>query len=314
VVSRSPDPYVELTRADWSRLSHSTPLPLTEHDVARLRGLCDPITLTEVDEIYRPISRLLYLYIKASGALYHAAAEFLDEDIPRTPYVIGIAGSVAVGKSTVARVLREMISRWPQTPRVDLVTTDGFLFPNAVLEKRCIMERKGFPESYDQQRLLRFVRQIKASEPEVSAPVYSHLTYDVVPGAAQVIRHPDVLIIEGINVLQPSKRSLSNGLSDTVSDFFDFSIYVDAKTSDIKRWYINRFLALRATAFSDPDSYFHRFAKLSDADATAVAENLWDTINEPNLEQNILSTKGRADLILTKGADHNVRMVKLRKI
>jgi len=308
------DPYVELSRADWSRLSHSTPLPLTEDDVARLRGLCDPITLTEVDEIYRPISRLLYLYIKASGALYRAAAEFLDEDIPRTPYVIGIAGSVAVGKSTVARVLREMISRWAETPRVDLVTTDGFLFPNAVLERRGLMERKGFPESYDQQRLLRFVQQIKANNPTVAAPVYSHVTYDIIPGEEQMIRHPDVLIIEGINVLQPAKRSLSDGLSDTVSDFFDFSIYVDAKTSDIKRWYINRFLALRATAFSKPDSYFRRFATLSDAEAVAMAEDLWDNINEPNLVQNILPTRGRADLILIKGADHNVHEVKLRKL
>ena len=308
------DPYVDLSRADWSRLSHSTPLPLTEADVERLRGMCDPITLTEVDAIYRPISRLLNLYIKATGALYQAASEFLDEDFPRTPYVIGIAGSVAVGKSTVARVLREMIARWPETPRVDLVTTDGFLFPNAELERRGLMERKGFPESYDQARLLSFVRSVKAGEPSVSAPVYSHIVYDIVPGAAQVIKRPDVLIIEGLNVLQPSKRSLSDGISDTASDFFDFSIYVDAKTADIRRWYVNRFLALRETAFTKPDSYFRRFADLSDEAAVELALDLWNNINEPNLELNILPTRGRADLILIKGADHNVREVKLRKL
>lgn len=308
------DPYLELSRADWSRLSHSTPLPLTQVDVERLRGLCDPITLAEVDAIYRPISRLLNLYITANGALYRAASEFLAEDVPRTPYVIGIAGSVAVGKSTVARVLREMIARWPETPRVDLVTTDGFLLPNTELERRGLMGRKGFPESYDQPRLLRFVREIKAGVPEVTTPIYSHITYDIVPGEDLVVSRPDVLIIEGLNVLQPSKRALSDGISDTVSDFFDFSIYVDAKTSDIKRWYVDRFLALRATAFTKPNSFFRRYAALTDEQATQMALDLWKSINEPNLKQNILPTRGRADLILYKGADHNVRDVKLRKL
>ena len=308
------DPYVELSRADWSRLSHSTPLPLTQVDVERLRGLCDPITLAEVDAIYRPISRLLNLYITANGALYRAASEFLAEAVPRTPYVIGIAGSVAVGKSTVARVLREMIARWPETPRVDLVTTDGFLLPNAELERRGLMGRKGFPESYDQPRLLRFVREIKAGEPRVTAPVYSHITYDILPDDELVVTRPDVLIIEGLNVLQPSKRALSDGISDTVSDFFDFSIYVDAITADIKRWYVDRFLALRATAFTKPNSFFRRYAALTDEQATQMALDLWNSINEPNLKQNILPTRGRADLILFKGADHNVQNVKLRKL
>jgi len=308
------DPYIELGRADWSHLSLATPLPLTEADVHRLRGLCDPITLQEVDEIYRPISRLLNLYITASGALHDAAATFLGEDVPRTPYVIGIAGSVAVGKSTVARVLREMIARWPETPRVDLVTTDGFLYPNAVLAERGILDRKGFPESYDQRALLEFVQKIKASAPIAKVPIYSHISYDIVPGEYKTIKHPDVLIIEGLNVLQPAKRSLSNGNSDTVSDYFDFSIYVDAKTKDVRQWYIDRFLALRETAFTRPDSYFKRYADLSDADAVAQALSLWNGINEPNLVQNIEPTRGRADLILIKGADHQVKEVKLRKL
>ena len=308
------DPYIHFSRDEWSHLSLSTPLPLSQHDVERLRGLCDPITLGEVDEIYRPISRLLNLYITASGALHDAAATFTGEKVPRTPYVIGIAGSVAVGKSTVARVLREMIARWPETPRVDLITTDGFLYPNAILSERGILDRKGFPESYDQRALLEFVQKIKASAPTATAPVYSHITYDIVPGETKTIRHPDVLIIEGLNVLQPAKRSLSNGNSDTVSDYFDFSIYVDAKTEDIEEWYIDRFLALRATAFKRPDSYFRRYAELPDADAVAIALNLWNNINQPNLVQNIEPTRGRADLILVKGKDHNVTEVKLRKL
>ena len=308
------DPYLTFDRAEWQRLSQATPLPLSEADVERLRGLCDPITLSEVDEIYRPISRLLNLYITASGALHDAAATFLGEDVPRTPYVIGIAGSVAVGKSTVARVLREMIARWPETPRVDLVTTDGFLYPNSVLAERGILDRKGFPESYDQRALLEFVQKIKGDAPSASAPIYSHITYDIVPGETKTVNHPDVLIIEGLNVLQPAKRSLSNGNSDTVSDYFDFSIYVDAKTDVIEQWYINRFLALRKTAFTRPDSYFWRYAKLSDADAIATALGLWNNINQPNLVQNIEPTRGRADLILVKGEDHNVTEVKLRKL
>jgi type I pantothenate kinase len=279
-----------------------------------LRGVLDPITLTEVDVVYRPLSRLLNLYITATGALHEAASTFLGEEVPRTPYVIGIAGSVAVGKSTVARVLREMIARWPETPRVDLITTDGFLFPNAELERRGLLYRKGFPETYDQRALLSFVQQIKASAPVVTAPVYSHLTYDIVPGQKRTISCPDVLIVEGINVLQPAKRSLSDGNSDTVSDYIDFSIYVDAKTSHIRNWYIERFLALRQTAFSDPSSYFRRYASLSDDDAVAVATQLWTQINEPNLNQNILATRGRADLILEKSANHEVGQIRLRKL
>jgi type I pantothenate kinase len=225
-----------------------------------------------------------------------------------------VAGSVAVGKSTVARVLREMIARWPETPRVELITTDGFLFPNKILEERGLLERKGFPETYDQKALLNFVQKIKGSAPIAKAPVYSHLTYDIVPGEFRSIERPDVLIIEGINVLQPAKRSLSNGISDTVSDYFDFSIYIDAKTEYIKKWYVERFLALRATAFKDPDSYFRKYAQLSDAAAVAQAETIWHSINEPNLDENILATRGRADLIMTKGANHKVNNVLLRKL
>lgn len=309
-----PTPYVDLDREAWSRLSAQTPLPLTDDDVERLRGLGDPIDLAEVDVVFRPLSRLLNLYVAATASLHAASSVFLGETGARTPYVIGISGSVAVGKSTTARVLAELMARWPDTPRVQLVTTDGFLYPNAELERRGLMDRKGFPESYDRRALLRFLAAIKAGRPEVRAPVYSHLTYDIVPGEHAVVRQPDVLIVEGLNVLQPARATAAGESSLAVSDFFDFSIYVDARATDVRQWYVDRFLSLRQTAFAQPESYFHRFATLSDAEAVATAEGIWDAINAPNLEQNILPTRGRATLVLRKGPDHAVERVRLRKL
>jgi len=307
-------PYVDLDREAWRRLSASTPLPLTDADVERLAGIGDPIDLAEADAIYRPISRLLDLYVEATRGLHAASSTFLREDIAPTPFVIGVAGSVAVGKSTTARLLRELLARWPATPHVQLVTTDGFLYPNAELERRGLMQRKGFPESYDRRALLRFVSKVKAGRPEVTAPVYSHLTYDIVPGEQIVVRRPDVLIVEGLNVLQPARPSAEGSSSLAVSDFFDFSIYVDAKPTDVRQWYVDRFLSLRRTAFANPASYFHRYASLSDDEAVARAESIWDSINAPNLEQNILPTRSRATLVLTKGSDHSVDRVRLRKL
>ncbi|WP_242511387.1 type I pantothenate kinase [Pengzhenrongella frigida] len=307
-------PYVELDRQVWTRLSGTTPLPLTDADVERLRGLGDPIDLAEVDAVYRPLSRLLNLYVEASKNLHKASTTFLGEDSGGTPFVIGIAGSVAVGKSTTARLLRELLARWPETPHVELVTTDGFLLPNAELARRGLMERKGFPESYDRRALIRFLSKVKAGQDEVRVPVYDHVTYDIVPDAEIVVRRPDVLIVEGLNVLQPAHPT-PVGTSDlAVSDFFDFSIYVDARSSVVRQWYIDRFLSLRATAFTRPESYFHKFAPLSDAEATARSAAIWDSINAPNLVQNILPTRSRATLVLTKGADHSIQRMRLRKL
>lgn len=307
-------PYVDLDREAWSRLSAATPLPLTDTDVERLRGLGDPVDLAEVDAVYRPLSRLLNLYATATGALHEASSTFLGEASARTPYVIGVAGSVAVGKSTTARVLRELLARWPETPQVELVTTDGFLLPNAELVRRGLLERKGFPESYDRRALLRFLSAVKAGRSEVRAPVYSHLSYDIVPDEHVVVRRPDVLIVEGLNVLQPARPTAVGGSSLAVSDFFDFSIYVDARTADVRQWYVDRFLSLRDSAFAMPESYFHRYASLGDHEAIDTAERIWDAINEPNLEQNILPTRGRATLVLRKGRDHSVERVRLRKL
>jgi type I pantothenate kinase len=311
---RSASPYVDLDRAAWARLSESTPLPLTDADVERLRGLGDPIDLAEVDAVYRPLSRLLNLHIAATAQLHEATSTFLREDSGGTPFVIGIAGSVAVGKSTTARVLREMLARWPETPRVELVTTDGFLYPNAELQRRGLMERKGFPESYDRRRLLRFLSRVKAGWDEVTVPVYDHLTYDIVRGQEKVVRRPQVLIVEGLNVLQPPQVRADGRAGLAVSDFFDFTIYVDARTRNIRQWYVDRFLALRRTAFAKPESFFHRYASLTDEQAVERAREIWDSINAPNLEQNILPTRGRATLVLTKGQDHAVQRVRLRKL
>lgn len=307
-------PFLTFTREEWAALADSTPLPLTEDDIAKVRGLGDPIGLDEVDQIYRPLSRLLDLYSSANGHLHTATTEFLGERASRTPFVIGIAGSVAVGKSTTARILRELMARWPQSPHVELVTTDGFLHTNAVLQERGILERKGFPESYDRRALRRFIAEVKSGRAEVAAPVYSHLTYDIVPDEQVLIRRPDVLIIEGLNVLQPAAPRDLAETALAISDYFDVSIYVDAKASDVRQWFIDRFLALRRTSFSDPDSYFRMFSTLSDAEATAKAGEIWDTINAPNLVRNIAPTRSRATIILSKGADHSIQDVRLRKI
>lgn len=303
-------PFVELDRADWSELARSTPLPLTETEIVQLRGLGDPLDMREVAEVYLPLSRLLNLYVAGTKQLHRVTNDFLGERAQSTPFVIGVAGSVAVGKSTIARLLRELLSRWEDTPRVELVTTDGFLLPNAELERRGLMERKGFPESYDRRALLRFVTEVKSGVTEVRAPFYSHLSYDIVPGAQIVVRQPDVLIVEGLNVLQPA----GGGNRLAVSDLFDFSVYVDARTRDIAAWYEERFLKLQRGAFTNPKSYFHRYASLTDEESRARAAQIWAAINEPNLVQNIRPTRSRAKLVLRKDADHTVSSVLLRKL
>jgi type I pantothenate kinase len=306
--------YQDFTRAEWARLRADTPLTLTEDDLAHLRGLNDPVSLTEIAEIYLPLSRLLSLYIGASQALHGATATFLGAATPKVPFVVGLAGSVAVGKSTTARVLRALLARWPGHPEVDLVATDGFLHPRRVLEARGILQRKGFPESYDLRALIAFLADVKGGRDEITVPVYSHLTYDIVRDEVQRLRHPDVLIVEGLNILQGSDRGARPASGLFASDFFDFTIYVDAEVADVRRWYVERFLALRTTAFKDPSSYFHRYASLTDAEAVTTAERIWREINEPNLLENILPTRDRAHLILTKGPDHAVQQVRLRKL
>jgi len=306
--------FVEFTRAEWAALRASTPLPLTRPQLRSLVSINEPVSLDEVSDVYLPLSRLLNLYVGATQNLHRAVGTFLATDSQRVPFVIGIAGSVAVGKSTASRVLQAVLSRWPSHPHVELVTTDGFLLPQRVLEARGLARRKGFPESYDVRRLVRFLADVKSGVPEVTAPVYSHLAYDIVPGEFQVVRQPDIVIVEGLNVLQTGSGREGRPMPLFVSDFFDFSIYVDAQEGDIEQWYIERFLALRETIFRDPSSYFHRYAALSPADATDTARTIWRTINLVNLRENVWPTRERAHLILEKGRDHAVRRVRLRRL
>jgi type I pantothenate kinase len=307
-------PYVRFTREEWARLRAATPLTLTEADLEQLRGINERIALDEVADIYLALSRLLNLYVAASQNLHRVSDTFLGSPAAKVPYVIAVAGSVAVGKSTTARILQALLARWPDHPQVDLITTDGFLFPNRVLEERGLMERKGFPESYDLRRLVRFLADVKSGRPEVSAPVYSHLTYDIVPGEEQLVRQPDIVIVEGLTVLQTSDGRGGRAPQLFVSDFFDFSLYVDADEADIEQWYLERFLTLRDTAFADERSFFHHFAALSEREAIDVARGIWRSINAVNLHENILPTRERARLILEKAPDHSVRAVRLRKL
>ena len=306
------DRYLSFTREEWAELRAATPLTLREADLAQLRGINDRIDLDEVAAIYLPLTRLLNLYVAATQNLHKASAAFLGTLSPKVPYVIGVAGSVAVGKSTFARILQALLARWPDHPKVDLVTTDGFLHPNRVLEERGLMNRKGFPESYDTRRLLQFLRELKSGAAEVSAPVYSHVVYDIVDGEEVVVRQPDILILEGLNVLQVGGSDAAR--PEFVSDYFDFSIYIDADEADIEEYYVQRFLTLRETVFQNPDSFFQHYAHLTHEEAVETARFIWREINGKNLRENIAPTKGRAGLLMRKGPDHRVTDVSLRRL
>ncbi|MFM1956863.1 MAG: hypothetical protein RLZ41_262 [Actinomycetota bacterium] len=303
-------PFNEISREDWAVLGNSTELPLTESEIQQIRGLGDFLDIKEVQDVYLPLSRLLNLYVTEHQKLHRSTSDFLGERAGRVPFIIGVAGSVAVGKSTVSRLLKELLSRWDGTPSVEMITTDGFLYPNEELERRGLMARKGFPESYDRMGLLQFIGDVKSGAKEVSAPVYSHLIYDIVEGQRQTIKNPDVLIVEGLNVLQ----SPGPGQYVALSDFFDFKIYVDADTKNLTQWFLDRFEKLRDTAFTNPASYFHRYAEMPYEKALARANEIWSTINLPNLIENILPTRSRATLVLHKGAKHAVERVLLRKL
>lgn len=302
-------PFVVISREDWAELGANTEQPLTPEEIKQIQGLGDVLDLQEVSDVYLPLSKLLNLYVAETQSLHQNTSRFLGERAGRVPFIIGVAGSVAVGKSTVARLLKELLSRWDGTPKVELVTTDGFLYPNAELTRRNLMSRKGFPESYDRKALLQFVSDVKSGMAEIKAPVYSHLAYDIIEGEHITVTQPDVLIVEGLNVLQTPEKDQPLALSD----FFDFKIYVDAEVSDIKTWYLNRFRKLRAGAFTNPLSYFHRYAEMNETDAMATAEGFWNNINLPNLIENIEPTRSRATLVLRKGLDHAVESVLLRK-
>ncbi len=301
--------FLAFERKEWAELRAATPLTLREQDLEQLRGINVKISLDEVEDVYLPLTRLLNLYVAASQNLHKVTSTFLGTLAPPVPYVIGVAGSVAVGKSTFARILQALLARWPDHPTVELVTTDGFLYPNKVLERRGLMDRKGFPESYDNRRMVNFLRDVKSGMPEVKAPVYSHILYDIVPGRELAVHQPDILILEGLNVLQVAETT-----SDYVSDYFDFSIYVDADEDDIEQWFIDRFFALRETVFTDPNSFFRHLADLSHEEASAFAHQVWVNINGKNLRENILPSRERASLIFRKGADHCVTEVKLRRL
>ncbi len=314
ILRASLSPYRVFSIEEWAKLRADTPMTLSAEEVEALRSLGDPVSIKEVERVYLPVSRLLSFYVTATQGLFHATQKFLGFNDAKVPFIIGIGGSVAVGKSTTSRVLRELLKRWPSAPKVELVTTDGFLYPNDVLAAEGRMERKGFPESYDVGALLAFLNDIKAGLPRVTAPVYSHLTYDIVPGETITVDRPDILILEGLNVLQGRDLPKDGRAVPFVSDFFDFSIYLDADEEALKRWYVERFMDLKETRFRDPRSYFHHYAGLSDEDAKAVAEQLWERINLVNLRENILPTRPRAHLILSKDADHAVKHVALRKL
>jgi type I pantothenate kinase len=309
-VSDALSPFNEISREDWADLGTSTQLPLTESEIQQIRGLGDFLDIKEVQDVYLPLSRLLNLYVAEHQKLHRVTSDFLGDRAGRVPFIIGVAGSVAVGKSTVSRLLKELLSRWAGTPRVEMITTDGFLYPNAELERRGLMARKGFPESYDRMALLKFVADVKSGVPEVSAPVYSHLVYDIIEGETNVVRNPDVLIVEGLNVLQSPGTDQSLALSD----FFDFKIYVDAETPNIEQWFLERFGKLRETAFTNPESYFHRYSAMPYEKALERAKEIWSTINLPNLVENIVPTRSRATLVLHKGTKHAVERVLLRKL
>ena len=307
-------PYHIFSRSEWAGRREDTPMTLTGEEVTRLRSMHDRLDMAEVEEIYLPVTRLLSMYVAATQRLFRAQQRFLGTGDAKVPFIIGVGGSVAVGKSTTSRVLQALLARWPNVPKVDLVTTDGFLFPNAILERENMMDKKGFPESYDLPALLRFLSDIKAGRHPIRAPVYSHLVYDVMPNHWVEIDRPDILIIEGLNVLQAGVLPKRGEPIPFVSDFFDFSLYLEADDDVLQRWYVSRFLALRSTAFQDPKSYFHRYAKLTDEEAVATATSIWTRINLVNLQENILPTRPRADLILTKSDNHRVERVSLRKL
>ncbi len=313
-VRKALSPYDVYTRADWAVLRAGMPLTLSLDDVIRLRALNDPVQLEEVSDIFLPLARLLSLYVESAQSLHSSTRRFLGRSEAKKPFIIGIAGSVAVGKSTTARILRAMLARWPSSPKVDLVTTDGFLFPNAVLREEGLMEKKGFPESYDRAALLSFLTDIKAGKPNVWAPVYSHLVYDILPDERIVVDQPDILILEGLNVLQTGKLPRDGRAIPFVSDFFDFSIFIDADEADLQRWYVERFMRLRQTAFRDPQSYFRRYAEISEEEALDTAVGLWTRINLANLRENIQPTRLRADLVLRKSTSHAIEQVMLRKL
>jgi type I pantothenate kinase len=307
-------PYRVFSREEWAARRENTPMTLTQSEIVHLQALNDKLSMKEVEEIYLPISRLLSLYVEAAQELFQGMQKFLGLSDGKMPYIIGVAGSVAVGKSTTARVLEALLARWPNTPKVSLLTTDGFLFPNAILEKEKLMEKKGFPESYDLPALLRFLNDVKAGQRKVKAPIYSHVSYDVVPGETIEVDQPDILIVEGLNVLQTGRPPKDGKAIPYVSDFFDFSVYIDAEESVLEHWYVERFRALRSTAFRDPLSYFHRYSQVTDKEAQDIARGIWSRINLTNLRDNILPTRQRASLILRKGEDHRIESVALRKL